>query len=290
MIRSLCFTVALLVTSAASAQDDAAAKIIGKLDFRGGDIALPAAGATLHLASSFKYLGPDDAERVLTELWGNPPGSDALGMLVPSDIPLSADDSWAVVITYSDDGYVKDDEAASIDYDDLLAQMQEETRDSNAARERAGYGSIELVGWAEPPHYDQASNKLYWAKRLKFDGAEADTLNYDIRVLGRKGYLSLNAVAGMSQLAQVQDGMRQAITMAEFDTGQRYADFNESTDKLAGYGLAALIGGAVAAKAGLFAKLGAVLLAGKKFVILALAGLAALAKKLFGGKKDSPAA
>ena len=284
MIRSLCFTAALLVTTAASAQDDAAAKIIGKLDFRGGDIALPAAGATLHLASSFKYLGPDDAERVLTELWGNPPGSDALGMLVPSDIPLSADDSWAVVITYSDDGYVKDDEAASIDYDDLLAQMQEETRDSNAARERAGYGSIELVGWAEPPHYDQASNKLYWAKRLKFDGAEADTLNYDIRVLGRKGYLSLNAVAGMGQLAQVQDGMRQAITMAEFDTGQRYADFNESTDKLAGYGLAALIGGAVAAKAGLFAKLGALLLAGKKFVILGLAGLAALAKKLFGRK------
>jgi uncharacterized membrane-anchored protein len=191
------------------------------------------------------------------------------------------------VITYNDDGYVADDEASSIDYDEMLVQMQEETRESNDAREAAGYGRVDLVGWAEPPHYDQASNKLYWAKRLKFAGAESDTVNYDVRVLGRKGYLSLNAVAGIDQLATVQQGMRGVIEMAEFDAGQRYADFNEDTDKLAGYGLAALVGGAVAAKAGLFTKIGALLLAGKKFLIPLLLGLGYLARRLFAKKETT---
>jgi len=77
--------------------------------------------------------------------------------------------------------------------------------------------------------------------------------------------------------------------MADFDAGQRYADFNPSTDKLAAYGIAALVAGGIAAKAGLFAKLGVILLAAKKFIILAVAAVGAALKKLFGGKdKNKP--
>lgn len=288
MIRSICFTAALLVTTATSAQDDDVQKFIDKLNFRTGDITLPEAGATLRLTPAFRYLSAADAEKVLSELWGNPPGSDALGMLVPTAVSLADDASWAVVITYSDDGHVSDEEASDVDYDEIMSEMKEATSENNEAREKAGYGRVDLVGWAQKPHYDSTAKKIYWAKHLKFNGADADTLNYDIRVLGREGYLSLNAVANMDALPQVEKDMQDVLAMTEFDAGRRYADFNESTDKLAGYGLAALVGGAVAAKAGLFAKLGALLIAGKKFIIFILAGIVALFRKMFG-KKDKVA-
>ena len=123
--------------------------------------------------------------------------------------------------------------SAKIDYDEMLADMKDGTKEENAARKEAGYGAVDLVGWAVPPRYDGASKKLYWAQELAFEGNQDHTVNYDIRVLGRRGYLSLNAVAGMSELPVVQTGMQQLLTMTEFDAGARYADFDESTDKVA---------------------------------------------------------
>ncbi|MET0288526.1 MAG: DUF2167 domain-containing protein, partial [Pseudoxanthomonas sp.] len=169
--------------------------------------------------------------------------------------------------------------------------MQAGTREANAEREKAGYGSVDLVGWAVPPRYEAGSKKLYWAKELNFQGAKQHTLNYDIRVLGRHGYLSLNAVAGMGELKQVQAGMQQLLPMTEFDSGARYADHNPSTDKVAAYGVAALIGGGLAAKTGLLAKLGLLLVKGWKLGLIALVAFGGLARKLFSrGDRDSKAA
>ncbi len=155
-----------------------------------------------------------------------------------------------------------------------------------SARSKASR-AIDLVGWAAPPHYDAASNKLYWAKELAFGGQPEHTLNYDIRVLGRGGYLSLNAVAGMNQLQMVESKMQNILAMTEFDPGQRYGEFNASTDKLAAYGIGALVAGTIAAKAGLFAKLFVVILAAKKFIIAGLLAVGAAFKKFFGRKKNS---
>mgnify|MGYP006217387677 CR=1 FL=1 len=93
----------------------------------------------------------NDARRVLEDMWGNPPDDSVLGMIVPRRPGLSEQDSWAVVVTWSDDGYVSDEDASKIDYADLLKTMQAETRDSNPERIKAGYGSLDLVGWAVPP-------------------------------------------------------------------------------------------------------------------------------------------
>ena len=205
-----------------------------------------------------------------------------LGLILPKgERSLSDEKSWAVVVTYSDDGYVSDEEAAKTDYTKLLKDMQAGTREANQARKKAGYETVELVGWAAPPRYDASSNKLYWAKELSFEGSPEHTLNYDIRVLGRKGYLSLNAVSGMSQLATVQEGMQRVLGMTEFDAGHRYADFNQATDKVAAYGIAALVAGGLAAKAGLFGKLLALLLAAKKLVFVAIAAIGGVIAKLF---------
>ena len=58
---------------------------------------------------------------------------------------------------------------------------------------------------------------------------------------------------------------------------------------MAEYGLGALIAGGVAAKLGLFAKLGVLLLAFKKFIIIGLIALGGLLAKMLGKKKDEAA-
>ena len=227
---------------------------------------------------------------MLEQLWGNPPDDSVLGMVVPKGRGVLDDTGWAVVVTYSDEGYVSDEDAAKIDYAQMLQELKDADKEDNEARKEAGYGTIELIGWAEPPHYDAASKKLYWAKELQGEGSEHRTVNYDIRVLGRRGYLSLNAVARMQELPEVKTGMQQLLPMVEFDPGSRYADYDKSTDKVAAYGLAALIGGGIAAKAGLFAKVGALLLGLKKVLIPLVLLLAAMFKPLlnvFRRKKDA---
>jgi uncharacterized membrane-anchored protein len=256
-----------------------------------GDIPIPSAKASLRLAPGYSFLPAKDAQRVLNELWRNPPDSDVLGMILPGTDPhiLLDDDNWAVVVTYTEEGYVSDADAAKIDYSDMLKDMQKSDLESNPERIKQGYPAIELVGWAEPPHYDAASHKLYWARNLRFkksDGSlDGQSLNYDIRVLGRRGYLSLNAVAPADALDKVRADMPQVLAMTEFDAGQRYTDYDSKTDKLAAYGIAALVAGGIAAKAGLFAKLGLMLLALKKFVIIGIAAIAAAFRKWFGRRK-----
>lgn len=287
LLRSIAFAAAL-AAGVAHAQDDNDAAVkafVSGLTFQSGTVTVPQAHATLKLAPEYRYLGAKDAQNVLENLWGNPPDASVLGMLLPNgERSLLDAKSWAVVVTHVNEGHVSDKEAAGVDYDAMLKEMQQATRDANPEREKQGYGSVELVGWAARPHYDQASNKIYWAKELKFSASAEPMLNYDIRVLGRSGYLSLNAVSSIGELAAVETGMQQVLGMTEFDTGHRYADFNPSTDRVAAYGIAALVGGALATKAGFFAKLLALLLAGKKLVGVAVVGLVALVGRLFKRK------
>ena len=264
-----------------------AEQFVQSLHFRNGTIEVPEAKARFNLDGDFRYLDKADARRVLEDLWGNPPDEDVLGLIVPRSPGLTDEQSWAVVVTWSDDGYVSDEDASKIDYTQLLHDMQEQTREANPEREKAGYGSLQLIGWAVPPRYDAGNNKLYWAKELQFDGEANHSLNYDIRVLGRHGYLSLNAVSGMAELALVREGMEKLLPMAEFEPGARYADHNPKIDKVAAYGVATLIGGGLAAKAGLFAKLGLLLAKFWKLLLIGVVAFGAAAKKFFGGDRKN---
>jgi uncharacterized membrane-anchored protein len=258
-----------------------------ELDYQTGDIVLPNKVATLHLGGNYRYLDPANAEKVLVA-WGNPPGQETQGAIVPNDVDPFTEQGWAVFLTYVDDGHVDDSEAAEIDYDDLLKDMQEGTEAANPERKKAGYPEIHLVGWAEAPRYDASAKKLYWAQHLRGDSGNS-SLNYDVRVLGREGVLSMNAVAGMDQLEAVRQDMRPLIEIAEFNEGYRYAEFNPKTDRMAEYGLGALIAGGVAAKLGLFGKLFALLVAFKKFIIIGLIAAGGLIAKMFGKKKEDAA-
>lgn len=247
-------------------------QFLASLNFQKGKIVIGDNLATLDVPEQFVFLNGADAERVLVEAWGNPPSEPLpLGMLLPAGVSPFAGESWAVTVEYEESGYVSDEDAADIDYDEMLKGMQEQTVEDNQWRRENDYESVELIGWAAKPHYDAAGKKLYWAKELKFGEAEANTLNYNIRVLGRKGVLILNFIANMDQLAAIEQNLPSVLAMTEFNGGSRYADFDPDLDKVAAYGLGALIAGKVAAKAGLLA---AALLLFKKFwfVLLAVGG------------------
>ncbi|HEX8456184.1 MAG TPA: DUF2167 domain-containing protein [Pyrinomonadaceae bacterium] len=277
-------------SSAARTEEDeatkAAAEFEAGLKYERGKIVLPGGMATLNVPDNFRYLSPEQTDRIIVDAWGNPPGTKTLGMLFPSDVSPLSPEGWGVVITFEEDGYVEDDEAGKINYDELLTQMKEATAERNKEREQQGFEPVNLVGWATRPRYDQATRKLYWAKELNFAGAPVNTLNYDIRVLGRRGVLSFNAVASMDQLGAIEQNMKEVLGFAEFNPGHRYADFSSGTDKVAAYGIGALIAGKVAAKVGLFKLALGFILAGKKFLFLGLLAVAAFVKKLFGRKSE----
>jgi uncharacterized membrane-anchored protein len=274
---------------AASAPQRTAEQFLASLTFREGKIKLPGDIATLDLPASFRYLDPADTARLLSDGWGNPPGAKSLGMIVPAGVNPLSEAGWGVVVTYDKDGHVKDDDADKINYTDLLKEMQEGMADNNKVRKEQGYPAMVLVGWAEPPRYDQGQHKLYWAKELHTEGSKDNGLNYNIRVLGREGVLVLNAVAGMDQIAQVKQEMQKVTAFTEFTPGNRYADFNAGTDKVAEYGIAALVAGGVAAKLGFFGKLFALLLAFKKVILIGVAAVGSWVYKLLGRKKAVPA-
>ena len=62
--------------------------------------------------------------------------------------------------------------------------------------------------------------------------------------------------------------MPEIISMVNFLPGNRYTDYQQGNDKVAAYGLGALILGGVAAKVGLFKGLIALIIARKKFAII----------------------
>lgn len=242
-----------------------------------GVIQVPGAHATLKLGDDYYFLPAADAKRVLTEAWGNPPESvsDVLGMIFPKG-RTSYDGAWGAVISYNDTGHISDEDAADQDYEQVLADMKAGEEESNQAAREAGYPGSSTVGWAQAPTYDAASKTLIWARNIKFDGQERNTLNYDVRTLARTGVLSMNMVDSMDHLPVVKLAAAQLAKTVELSPGSRYAEYDPSTDATAEYGLAGLVaagaGVAVAKKLGL---LGILLLVLKKGFVFILAGAAA---------------
>ena len=237
--------------------------------YQTGEIKLDNEIGTLKIPQGFRYLDPKQSETVIRDLWGNPDGSGTLGMIVPEKVGILADNAWAFIITYDEMGYVKDDDADDIDYDEMLTSLQEDTKEVNKEREAAGYEPIELIGWASKPYYDADKKVLHWAKELKFGTNDFNTLNYNVRILGRKGVLVMNAVASMSELGEVQKNISPVLSSFEFSDGLQYKQFDPDIDEVAAWGIGGLVAGKILAKAGLFA----ILLKYIKVIGLAVAAL-----------------
>ena len=251
-----------------------------------GQVAIPGAQARLNLGQDYYFLPAAEAKRVLNEAWGNPP--DALGNVLGLVLPKGKtflDETWGAVVQYDETGHIDDKDAASEDYASVLSDLKSGEEESNKSARDAGYAGGSTVGWAQAPTYERASRTLIWARNIKFDGEQQNTLNYDVRTLGREGTLSLKMVDTMANLGAVRGAAEKLGKTVEFLPGQTYADFNPKTDTMAEFGLAGLVAGgvglAVAKKVGM---IGLLLLFLKKGFVFLLIGAAAswkwIARKL----------
>src|SRR5262245_36975834 len=179
------------------------------------------------MKNKFYFLNHDDAVDVLVEAWGNPPSSasNTMGMMFPVQYDPLSPDNWGIELSMDQLGFVQDDDAASIDYADLLKRMKADTRAQNEEREKGGYEPITLIGLAAAPEYDAVNKRLHWAKELQFGNDEDRTLNYDVRFLGREGVLVMSYVAKMKQLPEIKASLGEVLSAASFVEGKRYSDF-----------------------------------------------------------------
>lgn len=240
--------------------------------------------AQVDIPQGWRFTGPQGTRDVL-KLFDNVPGSSELGMLTTEGLG-----PW-VIFEFEESGYIKDDEKDKLDADALLKNFQEGQEAANEERRKMGIGTLTVAGWALPPRFNDQTKNLEWALRVVSETGN-ESINYNTRLLGRHGVMEVELVCDPKEMQTLLPQYQSIMSAFQYTSGNTYAEYRAG-DKVAEYGLTALIagGGAVAAaKMGLFAKLGGLLAKlGKGVVVLVVAvgaGIKALFSKLFGSKES----
>lgn len=226
--------------------------------------------ATISLPEGYGFIPRREAAEVM-RLMGNTTDDEFIGLILPHD----EEKQWFVSVNYIDSGYIKDDDAKDWKADELLESLKEGTEAGNEERAKLGIPAIKVTRWIEEPAYDNPTHRLVWSAEvtLKERTDNDPGVNYNTYVLGRTGYVSLNLITSESTIAEDKPAARQLLAAVNFNDGRTYADFKPSTDKVAAYGIAALIAGVAAKKLGLFAVIGVFILKFAKIFALAAAGV-----------------
>lgn len=237
--------------------------------------------AELQLDKSLLFLNADDTRKLDAAGGGKPTGRE-----IGSVYPMDEQQNWAVFFEYEDVGHIKDDEKDEIDADALLDSYKQGTEEAN--KEKQPENQLFVDGWDIAPFYDEAVHSLSWSL-LAHTNSNEKVINYNVRILTREGVISAILVSDPAHLAEDRKILNEIILPNfKVKSGEQYSDFNESTDKVAEYGLTGLIlGGAGIAVA---KKLGFLLLL-KKFWYVALAAIVfvwRLAVGLLRKKKQQP--
>ena len=251
---------------------------VGKL----GDV------ARLDIPEGCRFTDARGAKKFMEATENMPSGSEVGALRCETATPGNPADpeTWFVIFEYDESGYVKDTEKASLDGDKILATLREGQESGNEERRRRGWEELTIGGWIRPPYYDEETNNLTWAVSVLASGDTS--VNHSVRLLGRGGVLKADLVTDPSGFALALPTFDGVIGATAFVPGQKYSEWRDG-DKVAAYGLTALVAGgagAAALKLGLFGKLWKVIAASGKVIIVALAAAGAWLKRLFTGKSD----
>jgi uncharacterized membrane-anchored protein len=225
--------------------------------------------AVLKIPAGHFFVPKAEGTRVLRAL-GNLVNDTTLVGLVVGTGP---NDGWIVVIRYIKEGYIKDDDAKNWNADDLLKNLKEGVDESNKDRVARGFPEMQVIGWVQSPNYDAATHRLVWsllAKDKDEPASDAKSINYNTYALGRDGYFSLNLLSNSERIAGDKSVAHGLLGDLGYNAGKRYEDFSASTDRIAEYGLMALVGGVAAKKLGLFAVVTAFVLKFAKVILIGL--------------------
>jgi uncharacterized membrane-anchored protein len=186
-----------------------------------------------------------------------------------------------VIFEFDNVGYVKDDDKDKLDADKMLESLRDGQNEANKELKRLGRAELELTRWAVKPHYDEATHNMEWAPVVRNKQNGHETVNYNVRLLGRRGVMEATLLVKPELLDAELPHFRKQLEGFKYHGGEDYASWREG-DKVAEYGLAALVTGgtvALAAKSGLLGKLW-------KFLLVGVAGIGGWLKNLFS-KKDT---
>jgi uncharacterized membrane-anchored protein len=264
----------LALTASALAQDDAAGQKLRQLAWQLEPAVGNIAGkATLPL-TGLRFLDPEPTNKFM-ELTGNLPRKDSY-LLGRKDL------GWFAVLDFLPEGLVKDDE--KIDADELLQALKKHNKASADERKKRGLPGLSMEGWQLAPQYDAENKRLEWATLLRSDSG-AKVVNYSTKLLGRSGFTSAVLVTSPESFTADVGEFKAVLKTVKYVPGETYAEWKQG-DKVAAYGLGALVLGgaaAVATKKGLWAVLAGVFAAFWKLIVglgvAALAGLGAMFKK-----------
>ena len=199
--------------------------------------------------------------------------------------------SWFVIFTFDDIGLVKDEEKDKLDASKILASLREGNEAGNEERRDRGWETISLDGWVREPYYDPSTNNLTWATMISTASGDR-SVNHSVRLLGRGGVMNADLVIDPEALESAMPAFNGVIAGFGYLPGNRYAEWRDG-DKVAAIGLTALVAGGVgaaAAKAGLLGKLGKLLAAGGKAIVVGLLAAIAGLRSLFKRKQDGASA
>lgn len=229
--------------------------------------------AQVKVPDGYVFAGSNDT-RIIMEANQNPTNGRELGFVAPEN------ENWFAVFEFDDVGYVKDDEKDSLDANALLDSIKAGTEAGNKERLRRGWATMTILGWEQPPHYNEITHNLEWAIKATSEGLLV--VNHNTRMLGRGGVMEVTLVTDPSKLAETLPKFKTMLQGFEFKQGHRYAEFRAG-DKTAAYGLTGLIvGGGAAAlvKTGAFKWLW-------KAIVGAFLAISALVKKLFSRNRTA---
>ena len=233
--------------------------------------------AEIAIPQGYRFTDGKGASKML-EFYGNPPSNSYLGMLATENFQ-----EHSIIFEFDDIGYVKDDEKNDLDADELLSTMKEGQEAANEQRKKMGLDELEIMGWAVPPRFNDQTKNLEWAIILKSKSDGGTNINHNTRLLGRKGVMEVTLMCSPEELQGLLPGYQKILEGFSYTQGETYAEY-KSGDKIAEYGLTALVagGGAYAlAKSGLLGKLGLIFAKMGKAAILVVVGVAVAIKKLF---------
>src|ERR1044072_8174917 len=141
--------------------------------------------AQVKVPEGYLFVGARDT-RVIMEANHNPLTGKEMGFVAP------AGDSWFAVFEFADVVYVKDDEKDSLDASALLDSIKAGTEAGNKEREKRGWPTMTILGWAKPTRYNENTHNLEWAIRATSEGSPV--VNHNTRVLGRAGVMEVTLV------------------------------------------------------------------------------------------------
>ena len=194
------------------------------------------------------------------------------------------DDRWSAYFSFDSVGYITDDE--EIDADELLDLIKSSEKADNKYRKGQGWPTLTTLGWEFKPRYDRKDNLLEWAFVVQDDESREKYVNYKTRILGRTGVMKVILVVSPSNLDAAIIDFKEKIKGFKYNSGEKYSEYKEG-DRVAEFGLAALITGgaaALASKKGFWAAIVAFFIAAKKLVLIAVLGLFAWIISLFRKK------